>query len=229
MGIVCLLNYQDTILRFTGYDYGNKKPSDTFYSSCKMKSNGSGEIQWTMKSKNKLKQGINRCGYIIHDHFIVSFGGRVDGSKYIDNIYILDMKHNNGWIQAKHIKCPLPSLYRAIIDSDNNVHLFTQNNPDKVTKHYSMSIKNVLGDLYEDKKDEKNNEDNKRNERDILNAEKRSMQQLIDQLLQNQSVLLKIEALTQGNETYKRDQQNLRAQSQQNQTQFEKEKHDFLY
>ncbi len=114
-----------------------------------------------------------------------TFLHEVTSDKRTDVIYILNMKDNNnlGWTELKHIKCPIVGSYCAILDSHNNVHLFTKYNKQKVPKHCSINILSILGNISD------TNDDIKCSECDLLRAEKNSLQSLMDQMLNNQNKL----------------------------------------
>ena len=148
---ICVLKYKDRIIKFGGYIQTGQEAVDAFHISSIIKCDDFKHIEWTIKPEYKLKDGIFSCGYILFKDFIVIFGGD-DGRDFHDEIYALDLKRNDGWVQLKHIKCPLKSQYRAILDGDGYVHLFTRINewPDwkkSDIKHYSMPVKHILKDV----------------------------------------------------------------------------------
>ena len=148
---MCILNYNNRIIKFGGYIQSKQKSIDTFYISSIIKSDDFKNIEWTAKPEYKLKDGIFSCGYVLFKNFIVIFGGD-DGSDFHDEIYALDLRKDDGWVELKHIKCPLKSQYRAIVDGDGDVHLYTRINEWPIwehseIKHYSMPISHILKDL----------------------------------------------------------------------------------
>ena len=90
----------------------------------------------------KLKQPLSGSGYIIYEHFVITFGGKSSNYYHadIDKIYILDIENtDNGWIESP-VKCPKKSRYIAVLTSDKNVHLFDNDKPG----HYSISLAKIL-------------------------------------------------------------------------------------
>ncbi len=116
---------------------------DTLFFSSKIGQNYD-NIKWKSNKNWKLINGLDSCGYILYKHYIITFGGQITSDKRTDVIYILNMKDNNnlGWTELKHIKCPIASQYCAILDSHNNVRLFTKYNEEYVIKLYSSGIIN---------------------------------------------------------------------------------------
>ena len=179
---VCLLEYEGKIIKFGGHDFGKEKCVDSFYMSSSVKNIN--DIKVYIQPQYKLPRPLFYCGAVIFDHYLIIFGGAVAAGKYSDAIYVLDLDGNKGWIKLQHIKCPLESQYRAILDNDNNIHLITRLNKwpnweSSIIKHYVIPIQQVLGDMY-DEDDE--SEDNKCSECDLLRnkveaitTEKRSM------------------------------------------------------
>ena len=146
---VCVLKYGDRIIKFGGTDALCQTEVNTFWISSEIKGNEGGDIEWTLKPKYKVPNSVLGCGYVLYKHFILIFGGKIKSAVYSDNIYILDLKNDIGWIKIKHIKCPLCSVYRAVLDEENNVHLFSRINKwpnwqDSVVEHYSIPIKQIL-------------------------------------------------------------------------------------
>ena len=80
-------------------------------------------------------------GYVQHGPFIVTFGGfrNQDSS---DDIFILDLRSDNGWIQSS-LKCPHKSTYHAVLDNKQYVHLHTTawGQP---AKHYRVKWSDII-------------------------------------------------------------------------------------
>ena len=149
---VCALNYQDKIIQFGGWDCNTHAPADVFMISSEIKEDMN-EIEWFIKPEYKLKKILIKCGYVLCKHFIITFGGSSGGfeavDKHTDAIYVLDLNSDVGWLELKHIKCPFPGRYLAVLAPDNMVHLLTEinGNPWWKTKrgHYSIPISTILG------------------------------------------------------------------------------------
>ena len=95
---------------------------------------------WKECDDLRLKFGMYGFGYILYEHYIVTFGGcTVRG--YIDDIFVLDLENTKyGWNRS-YVKCPKKSQYKAIITAKGEVHLFRCcSGPG----HYSMPILSVL-------------------------------------------------------------------------------------
>ena len=191
---LCVLKHQDKIYKFGGEDNTNNKCMDTFYVSS-VQNGAFSKLKWTLQPQHQLKGGRDSFGAVILNHYILKFGGNLDTDyNCSDAIYLLDLKQNNGWIKIQQIECPIKSGFRAILDTNGDVHLFTHVNKNKVPKHYAISIKQVLGDIAVD--DVKDNDDELRtkcntlkNKLAVIDTEKRAMQTLIDELLLNQNKL----------------------------------------
>ena len=93
-----------------------------------------------------MKYGIFKCGYVIFKDYIMTFGGSLARQVYTDAIFVLDLRRDQGWIELQHIKCPLKSNYRAVLDGENNVHLMSTSNEFDRIEHYSIPIKHILRD-----------------------------------------------------------------------------------
>ena len=144
-----LLKYQNNIIKFGGWSSAYQQGLDTFYSTSTTQKQET--ISWTLQEKYRLKRRASSSGYIIFDHYIIIFGGHEDNGPYMDSIYALDLECDVGWIEMKHIKCPLASNYRAVLDGDDNVHLFTQVNQHpwqkSEIKHFMICIGEILIDV----------------------------------------------------------------------------------
>ena len=109
------------------------------------------ELEWTVRNEYKLPMPLYRCGYVLYKSFLVIFGGAPDGD-FVDNVYLLDLDDNIGWIELEHIKCPIKGRYMAVIDEDNFLHLFSEVNHKiwrySEKRHYSIPISTILGSKY---------------------------------------------------------------------------------
>eukprot|EP01083_Nonionella_stella_P183162 661090_1 len=84
-------------------------------------------------------------------HYIIIFGGRTTG-QWCDTVCVLNVKSvDDGWIELKHIKCPTPDMYAAVVDTKENIHILSD-------KHHSISISSVLKDIL-DNEDEEEKQD----------------------------------------------------------------------
>jgi len=128
------------------------------------------EIAWKQTPHWTLMRPLSFCGVIQSGSFIIIFGGEARSpscreahspwTALSDEIYILDTRSNEGWIQSP-IKCPAKSRYVAVLDHRQRVHIFTSwspclqqqevlderhYNPDEIhTKgHYCIALKDIL-------------------------------------------------------------------------------------
>ena len=152
VGAIISLKYQDKIIKFGGIDCNQPilEYLGTFHTTSDKQENDS--VKWTLQEQYKFKRGIAGCGCIFYDNHIVIFGGNEGDSEYFDSIHALDLKSDAGWIELQHMKCPLASSYRAVLDGDDNVHLFTQINqwPNwevSQIRHFSIGIRDILPDI----------------------------------------------------------------------------------
>ena len=111
----------------------------------------------------------------------------------------------------------IKSCYRAVLDTNCNVHLFTSGNKNDDKKHYSIGIKQLLshsGDIdVDDGINAKNDDDIKSEQCDATKVEQKGAESLVDQLLTEQKQYkIRNEQLMQANDEYKRD--NLKLESQ---------------
>eukprot|EP01084_Bolivina_argentea_P255470 429698_1 len=121
---------------------------DRFIMSSPIKYNNFKNIQWTENINYKLPFGVVWCGFVLYKDCIILFGGMTDGKTLLDSIYLLKLNDNNGWIKLEHIKCPIKSAYMAVLDSNQKyVHLFTGGNEQKVSKHYSILLSKIVGNI----------------------------------------------------------------------------------
>ena len=84
-------------------------------------------------------------GCIQHGPFIVTFGGviRHNGGVISDDIYILDLRKNCGWIQSP-MKCPRKGDCTAAVDDCGSVHLWhSDSDPDSET-HHCIQLSTIL-------------------------------------------------------------------------------------
>ena len=94
---------------------------------------------WAKVEDFNLPHPMSGFGYVLYKDYIVTFGGHT-GNSCIGNIFILDLKDKDkGWINSK-IVCPKRNEYRAILTSDNDVHLFGAS----TVIHCSMNIESIL-------------------------------------------------------------------------------------
>ena len=204
--MVCLLSYQDKIVKFGGHDTENQKMLQSFYLSSMIASDQFDKIKWDIIAEFRFKQAVCYCGYILFDHFIITFGGEPKWGTFTDAIYVLDLKGDKGWVKMQHIKCPMPSSYKAVLDGDKNVHLFTTNNKksmrESVMKHYCIPVTEILGDMYVNIGGKDDEEDNKSAECDglkerllVSEKERIKLQGLVDKLTRENNEYKKNEIL----------------------------------
>ena len=156
---VHVTKYGDRLIRFAGRNTSSHESVGTFMISSEIKPDQDDkDITWSIKDEYDMDEPRLKCGIVVYKHWLLTFGGEghKDGFKpdgYIDNIYLLDLKGNDGWIELEHVKCPIKSRYYAILDDNNMVHLITGVNkwPDwrkSMTGHYSIPISTLLGSRF---------------------------------------------------------------------------------
>eukprot|EP01083_Nonionella_stella_P135987 413631_1 len=153
---ICVLKYENKIIRFGGYDMDSSSFTSTLFISSAISGDISA-IEWC--GGWQLLRGVVGCGYITYKQYMIIFGGRSSYNEYMDAICVLNVESDTGWQQLKHIKCPVASQYVAVLSRDNNVHLLTAYNKHKMTTHYRIAMSDILREndyAYEDEKyDEK--------------------------------------------------------------------------
>ena len=109
--------------------------------------------EWITKSEWKLPKPLNRSGHILYKNYLIITGGVSNKHMFMDEIFVLDLTRDDGWIQLKHIKCPIKSTYITVLTDDNYLHLFSSintwpgwKNSERV--HYSMPISTLLGSKF---------------------------------------------------------------------------------
>ena len=119
--------YDNKIMKFSGYANAYKTRTAAML-FCEIDDENE-TIKWTNKYEWTLPTKNDTCGYILYEHYLVIFGGQATAFEYLDTIYFLDLtKHDEGWKELEHIKCPLPSKYLPVLAPNNHVHLFTETN-----------------------------------------------------------------------------------------------------
>ena len=123
------------LFKFGGYDLNGFERFDSFYIGTLQDGDPAKPIEWKLVPQYTLKDPMADFGYIQYGPFIVTFGGRtvgprassrapkVFGYERLDEIYILDLRDNKGWIESA-IKCPMKAVYHAVLDYVQRVHLF---------------------------------------------------------------------------------------------------------
>ena len=163
------VKYKDRLIRFGGYNGCERKDIDDFWFTAEIDIvygfvhvNAANEVPldivkliheffcdpqqhiWTRFDNFKMIKPLKRCGYILYEDFILTFGGYVGRGEWIDNIYILDIRDKDkGWIEID-AKCPEKSEYRAVLTENNDVHLFGASQE----CHYSIHLSKILPNLY---------------------------------------------------------------------------------
>ena len=141
-----VLKSKDMCFKFGGFDQIAGRCVDTFYASS-MKN-----VEWKLELKYKLKSGLCCGGCVMYKQYIITFGGEVSLGRFTDKIYVLDLKCDMGWVELKHIQCPIAGDYVVILDGDDRIHLFSSINEwprwqKSVVKHFSISAKEILPDV----------------------------------------------------------------------------------
>eukprot|EP01083_Nonionella_stella_P056639 149028_1 len=143
---ICVTQYQNKIIRFSGYRMGAYY-SKLVISDAAITPNTDHDVTWKTMPVWKCHQRVIRCGYIAYKHYIIMFGGSAKRGKTV-SIYVLNvLNKDKGWIELKHLKCPIKSNWVAVLDGNNDVHLVS------TTKraHYSIPISAILTkDITED-------------------------------------------------------------------------------
>ena len=204
-----LLSYKDRIIRFGGFDTENKQCIGKFFVSSAIKDNDNdNDIKWTLKRLYKLKYGVSGNGYIVYDHYIIIFGGEPAVGIFTDDIWILDLHTGHGWINKKNIKCPLKSNYRAVLDDDDEIHLFTTvNSKQNVIRHFAIDIRQIFGHDDDGVDVKYNDNDELRKQCDIFNEENQRLKMLVARLQrENNELLSKNKVLEEEVDGYKRTQ-----------------------
>ena len=133
---------QFELFKFGGYDSIEQRVMDSFYIGTLKNGNPAEPIEWTLKPQYTLKHQLYAFGYIQHDSFIVTFGGyHIDTNAVTDDIYILDLHDNRGWIESS-VKCPMKIGYDAVLDEAQRVHLFPDSLEHKL--QFWIDLKDLL-------------------------------------------------------------------------------------
>ena len=93
------------VFKFGGYNEKEAKLVDSFYIGTLKDGDPTEPLQWTLAPQYTLKDemALWGFGYIRHSSFILTFGGVIEhnvGGVNSDNIYILDLRKNCGWIYS---------------------------------------------------------------------------------------------------------------------------------
>ena len=161
---VAIIKYRNELIRLGGWNADNYRYTDRvlYGYDCEVIVNGyihdnfpvdivnlivifyqKGQYHWEICHELKLRYKMYSFGYILYDHWIVTFGGvaKVGGiTDHIDNIFILDlMDKKRGWIESD-VGCPAKDGYKAILTSNNVAHLFGSG-------HYSISLSSIMTDI----------------------------------------------------------------------------------
>ena len=182
-----ILIYNHQIIRFGGFNTQTTKMLGRFMICDDFESTQDHQYSFINKPNYKIDKVINGCGYLIYNNYLITFGGRTD-EEMIDDIYILNLNDGsttNKWIKV-NAKCPHQSGYQAILMQNEMIHLITRagSNP----THHNIHISKILGQYYTKPQQNTDNDDIKK-EYDIVEAEKQSLQSLVDELLNNQNEL----------------------------------------
>ena len=157
------------------------------------------------------------CGYVLYKKYIICFGGWIN-KQFIDTIYLLNLETNSGWMEVKNAKCPMKSSYRAVLATNNDIHLFTTVNQkpysQSVVKHYAISIGEILGGIANDNNDDMKCGDNEHNELaqkySKLNKENKEIKSKLDyQHLITKKCQQQIQQLTKEKNKYLEENKSL--------------------
>ena len=138
------------LFKFGGFSYKENKCFPFFYIGTLKDANPAKPIEWTLAPQYELKLRIRDFGYIQHGPFIVTFGGTVvnedgivNGRKFTssDDIFILDLRKNCGWIKSP-IKCMQKGVCYAALDNNDRVHVwFVDREPET---HYCIRLSDLF-------------------------------------------------------------------------------------
>ena len=123
---------------FELFKFGGCNLGDFFYIGTLQNGDGAKPIEWNRALEYTLKHPVYDCGHIQHGPFIVTFGGATKPGG-IDDIYILDLRKNCGWIKSP-IKCPKKGRYLAALDERQRVHLLAV----WEDKHYCIELSHII-------------------------------------------------------------------------------------
>ena len=130
------------LFKFGGWNMDEKCESDAFYIGTLQNGNPAEPIEWGLAPQYRLKHPMLGFGFIRYDSFIVTFGGSMLSygcEKRSDSIFILDLCEDRGWIESP-IRCPKESLYSAVLDASQRVHL---------NQEYWIDLKDILPQVCE--------------------------------------------------------------------------------
>ena len=114
---------------------------DSFYVGTLRNENEAEPIDWRLVPEWKMRHLMYGFGYIQYESFILTFGGCTQNSGYIDSIYILDLRTDEGWIHSP-IKSPRKGQYsKTVLDDMQRVHLFPVG---YWGKHYWIDLKDLI-------------------------------------------------------------------------------------
>ena len=179
--------YENNIIKFSGYNC----TGSTGYDEVMISNICDDNVEWIEKPNWRLPFANDGCGYILYRHFIVMFGGQDNWYQWLDTIYLLDLTNNDqGWKKLDHIKCPIPSKYLAVLTPDNHVHLLTDINKwpnwqESNRGHWSISMKDLMGEYYPYRFDLNVLKDVDVKTRDIVYGYFRNEQSDINQIIPN--------------------------------------------
>ena len=103
--------------------------------------------EWIQCYDLRLKYKMYGFGYLLVEDYIITFGGFANtgsgglSQQEIDDIFVLDLLNKDrGWIEL-NVKCPMKSVYKAILNKNNDVHLIGYYG------HFSIPLQLLLLDL----------------------------------------------------------------------------------
>ena len=123
VGIILTFYHHKKLFKFGGRQQGQFL--DSFYIGTLNKGDPAEPIEWKLTPQYTMPHQMYGFGYIHYKSYILTFGGRIQDSKgkrYTDNIYILDLRQNGGWIEST-VKCPKKEYCRTVLDDSQRVHL----------------------------------------------------------------------------------------------------------
>eukprot|EP01083_Nonionella_stella_P111461 326906_1 len=107
-------------------------------------SNDKLNIVWEKNEAATLIIPLSRCGYIVYEEYVFTFGGYTN-HQYEDKIFWLNVLHtDDGWKTVPSITCPLKACYHAVLVQNKTVHILTRSNNVETPQHFAVAMKVLL-------------------------------------------------------------------------------------
>lgn len=134
----------ELLIKFGGWNLNLQEPVDSFYIGTLKDQNPKEPIRWSLAPQYTLKQPLKGFGYIHYGPFIVMFGGLMEDGNVCDDIQILNLTTNCGWVQSS-IKCPREGQYNAVLDDKQRIHLYGKWKCER--SHFCLDVNIVLSSV----------------------------------------------------------------------------------